>query len=139
MQPVVGKALAIAGKLLWAVTGNVLQIGGSAGSDRKRHRGPWHRQEVPVALRCRADPAPALHIGGERGLHAGGVRVDNLRIGAGVLQPGPPGALLTGTVTVEFRLLEDGQDPVAAVYLDEVRLAPTPGGPFRAYLPLLSR
>ena len=54
-------------------------------------------------------------------------------------QPGPPGAFLTGTVTVEFRLLEDGQDPVAAVYLDEVRLAPTPGGPFRAYLPLISR
>lgn len=54
-------------------------------------------------------------------------------------QPGPPGALLTGTVTVEFRLLEDGEDPAAAIHLDEVRLAPTPGGPFRTYLPLLSR
>jgi len=54
-------------------------------------------------------------------------------------QPGPPDAFLTGTVTVEFRLLDDGQDPAVAVYLDEVRLAPTPGGPLRAYLPLLSR
>jgi len=54
-------------------------------------------------------------------------------------QPGPPDAFLAGTVTVEFRLLEDGRDPVATVYLDEVRLAPTPGGPFGAYLPLVNR
>ena len=54
-------------------------------------------------------------------------------------RPGPADAYLTGTVSVEFRLLEDGGAPTAAVYLDEVRLAPTPGGPFRAYLPLLNR
>jgi hypothetical protein len=54
-------------------------------------------------------------------------------------KPGPPGAAFTGTVTVEFRLLDDGQEPWAAVSLDEVRLAPSPGGPHRGYLPLLVR
>ncbi len=54
-------------------------------------------------------------------------------------RPGPADAFLTGNVSVEFRLLEDGQAPAAVLYLDEVRLAPTPGGPFKAYLPLLNR
>jgi hypothetical protein len=52
---------------------------------------------------------------------------------------GPADAAFSGTVTVEFRLLEDGQAPAAVLYLDEVRLAPTPGGPFKIYLPLLNR
>jgi hypothetical protein len=54
-------------------------------------------------------------------------------------QPGPPGAAFSGTATVEFRLLEDGQEPAAAVCLDEVRLAPGPGGPRRLFLPLLGK
>jgi hypothetical protein len=46
---------------------------------------------------------------------------------------GAPHAALSGTVTVAFR-------PWAgAVYLDEVRLGATPGGPWCAYLPLLTR
>lgn len=97
MQPVVGKALAIAGKLLWAVTGNVLQIGGSAGSDRKRHRGPWHQQEVPVALRRRADAALALDMG-RKGLRC--TLVPSVKAAwrsvPRVLQPCPPGPVVVG-------------------------------------------
>ena len=44
-----------------------------------------------------------------------------------------PHAALSGTVTVAFRPWE------GAVYLDEVRLGATPGGPWRAYLPLVTR
>jgi hypothetical protein len=50
--------------------------------------------------------------------------------------PYQPRAALTGTVSVEFRLT----DPAAiSVYLDEVSLGSTPGGPLVTYLPLLLR
>ena len=52
---------------------------------------------------------------------------------------GAPQVALTGTVTVEFRLNEGGSDDPPLLYLDEVRLAATPGGPWRLYLPLLAR
>jgi hypothetical protein len=50
--------------------------------------------------------------------------------------PYQPRAALTGTVSIQFRLT----DPSAmSVYLDEVSLGSTPGGPHAAYLPLLLR
>ena len=52
--------------------------------------------------------------------------------------PGPRDAPLTGTVTVEFRLAGEPEDS-AVVLLDEVSLGATPGGPFKALLPLIAR
>jgi hypothetical protein len=50
--------------------------------------------------------------------------------------PYQPHAALTGTVSIQFRL----SDPSAtAVYLDEVSLGSTPGGPHGVYLSLLLR
>jgi hypothetical protein len=49
--------------------------------------------------------------------------------------PGPRDEALTGTVTVAFRLAGERQDS-ARVLLDEVSLGATPGGPFKAFLPL---
>jgi hypothetical protein len=45
-------------------------------------------------------------------------------------------AYFTGTVTIHFRLRDDGDSSASTVYLDEVSLGRTAGGPFRAYLPL---
>ncbi len=52
--------------------------------------------------------------------------------------PGRPEAALTGTVTIRFLLRDPapGDGPVITVYLDEISLGATPGGPHRAYLPL---
>jgi len=52
---------------------------------------------------------------------------------------GPPERALTGTVTIRFQVWNDGDAAPTTVYLDEVSLAATPGGPFKAYLPLVSR
>jgi hypothetical protein len=52
--------------------------------------------------------------------------------------PGPRDAPLTATVTVEFRLAGEAEDS-AVVVLDEVSLGATPGGPFKAFLPLVAR
>jgi hypothetical protein len=45
-------------------------------------------------------------------------------------------AYFTGTVTVNFQLRNDGDSTASTVYLDEVSLGRTAGGPFKAYLPL---
>lgn len=52
---------------------------------------------------------------------------------------GPPHAVLTGTVTVEFRArhASPGGTPAAAVVVDEVSLGAAPGGPYRLMLPLV--
>jgi hypothetical protein len=47
-----------------------------------------------------------------------------------------PDVTLTGTVTIHFDLWEDGDDAATIVYLDEVSLGATPGGPQRLYVPL---
>ena len=52
---------------------------------------------------------------------------------------GPPESALTGTVTIRFEVWNDGDDEPTTVYLDEVSLGATPGGPFKAYLPLVMR
>jgi hypothetical protein len=52
---------------------------------------------------------------------------------------GLPDAALTGTVTVRFQMRQDGDGEATTVYLDEVSLGSTPGGPQRVYLPLLLR
>ncbi len=52
---------------------------------------------------------------------------------------GLPEAALTGTVTIQFQVWNDGDDWVTTVYLDEVSLGSTPGGPFKSYLPLVLR
>ncbi len=51
--------------------------------------------------------------------------------------PGLPHAALTGTVTVQFQLWEDGDEAATTVYLDEVSLGSTSGGPYGIYLPLV--
>ena len=43
----------------------------------------------------------------------------------------------TGTVTVRFEVWNDGNEPATAVYLDEVSLGRTPGGPLKFYFPLI--
>ncbi len=48
-------------------------------------------------------------------------------------------AALTGTVTVAFRLQNQAGGEPLAVYLDEVTLAATPGGPWQVYVPLVVR
>ncbi len=48
-------------------------------------------------------------------------------------------AYFTGTVTIQFDVWNDGDESATAVYLDEVSLGRTPGGPFRAYLPFVSK
>jgi hypothetical protein len=52
--------------------------------------------------------------------------------------PGPREAALTGTVTIGFHLRDPapGDGPMTTVYLDEISLGATPGGPHRVYLPL---
>jgi hypothetical protein len=51
--------------------------------------------------------------------------------------PDPNEAYFTGTVTIHFQLTDDGDGAVTTVYLDEVSLGRTPGGPFRGYLPMI--
>jgi hypothetical protein len=45
-------------------------------------------------------------------------------------------AYFTGTLTVHFQLRNDGDSTASTIYLDEVSLGRTAGGPFKAYLPL---
>jgi hypothetical protein len=52
---------------------------------------------------------------------------------------GPPKTMLTATVTVAFELWTDGDDASTTVYLDEVSLGRTPGGPFHIYLPVVGK
>lgn len=51
--------------------------------------------------------------------------------------PGLPHAALTGTVSIRFQVWQDGDDAATAVFLDEVSLGATPGGPWGIYLPLV--
>lgn len=51
--------------------------------------------------------------------------------------PGSTDAYFTGTVTIHFQLHNDGDGAETTVYLDEVSLGLTPGGPFRGYLPTI--
>jgi hypothetical protein len=54
--------------------------------------------------------------------------------------PALPRVALTGTVSVAFRLwLTRSQGLPFLIYLDEVTLGSTPGGPLRFYLPLIVR
>jgi hypothetical protein len=50
--------------------------------------------------------------------------------------PGLPRAALTGTVTIRFQVWQDGDEAATTVFLDEVSLGATPGGPYGIYLPL---
>jgi hypothetical protein len=49
---------------------------------------------------------------------------------------GLPEAALTGTVTIRFQVRQQGGAATTAVYLDEVNLGATLGGPYKVYLPL---
>jgi hypothetical protein len=51
---------------------------------------------------------------------------------------GEPESYLSGRVTVEFEAGREDEGP-ATVYLDEVSLGATPGGPYKSYLPLALR
>jgi hypothetical protein len=53
--------------------------------------------------------------------------------------PGLPEAYLTGTVTIRFQVWNGGDDRTTTVYLDEVSLGATPGGPHKIYLPTVLR
>lgn len=48
-------------------------------------------------------------------------------------------AYFTGTVTIQFEVWNDGDESPTTVYLDEVSLGRTPGGPFRFYMPLVGK
>jgi hypothetical protein len=48
-------------------------------------------------------------------------------------------AYFTGTVTIQLEVWNDGDGSPTAVFLDEVSLGRTPGGPFRTYLPLVGK
>jgi len=45
----------------------------------------------------------------------------------------------TGTVTIRFEVENDGDESATAVYLDEVSLGRTPGGPFKFYFPIIGK
>jgi hypothetical protein len=53
--------------------------------------------------------------------------------------PGLPRAYLTGTVAIEFRAWNAGDGGDLVVYLDEVSLSSTPGGPYGTFLPVVRR
>ena len=46
-------------------------------------------------------------------------------------------AYFTGTVTIQLEVWNDGDGSPTTVYVDEVSLGRTPGGPFRTYLPIV--
>ena len=48
-------------------------------------------------------------------------------------------AYFTGTVTIRFEVWNDGDELPTTVYIDEVSVGRTPGGPFRAYFPLINK
>ncbi|NIV29283.1 MAG: hypothetical protein GWN58_07185 [Anaerolineae bacterium] len=48
-------------------------------------------------------------------------------------------AYFTGTVTIRFEVWNDGDESPTTVYLDEASVGRTPGGPFRAYFPLINK
>jgi len=48
-------------------------------------------------------------------------------------------AYFTGTVTIQLEVWNDGDGSPTTVYLDEMSLGRTPGGPFRTYLPLVGK
>jgi hypothetical protein len=52
---------------------------------------------------------------------------------------GWPERAVTGTVTVRLGVGNDGEGVTTTVYVDEVSLGATPGGPHRLYLPLVLR
>ena len=54
------------------------------------------------------------------------------------LYPLPEG-YFTGSVTVQFQVEDDGDGTPTTVYLDEVSLGRTPGGPHRSYVPAVWR
>jgi hypothetical protein len=54
-------------------------------------------------------------------------------------QPGSVDEYLDGTVEVRFQVSSDGDGAETKVYLDEVSLGKTPGGPFKSYLPIVRK
>ena len=48
-------------------------------------------------------------------------------------------AYFTGTVTISFEVQNDGDEFPTTVFLDEVSVGSTPGGPYRAYFPLVGK
>jgi hypothetical protein len=48
-------------------------------------------------------------------------------------------AYFTGTVTIQLEVWNDGDEVSTKVFLDEVSLGRTPGGPFRTYLPIVGK
>ena len=51
---------------------------------------------------------------------------------------GPPGAYVSGTLGIQFRMVDDGAE-ATLVYLDEVSAGATPGGPHRVYVPTAAK
>jgi hypothetical protein len=45
----------------------------------------------------------------------------------------------TGAVTIQFEVSNDGDESTTTVYLDEVSLGRTPGGPFKMYFPIIQK
>ena len=52
---------------------------------------------------------------------------------------GPADRALTGSVEMRFEFYSQGEDHEGGITIDEVSLGGTPGGPFRMFLPLVSR
>jgi hypothetical protein len=52
---------------------------------------------------------------------------------------GPPDAALTGTVTVDLEVRNDGDEVETTVFVDEVSLGSTLGAPHKVYLPMILR
>ena len=50
-----------------------------------------------------------------------------------------PEEFMTATVTIRLQVWDDGDEVPTKVYVDEVSLGRTPGGPYRGYLPLVLR
>ena len=48
-------------------------------------------------------------------------------------------AYFTGTVTISFKVRDDGDESPTTVYLDEASVGRTPGGPYRIYFPLVGK
>jgi hypothetical protein len=51
----------------------------------------------------------------------------------------PANQAFTGTVALNLRLLSKTNPATGTVFVDEITLGATPGGPYRLYLPLTRR
>jgi hypothetical protein len=154
------RALALGGDAATAFTAGVTQAVTLAGSWEPA-LSLWYRPETVdvdgvfnVILTVVSDTVRSMPAV-QRGIGAGGVpdaplslaaaatHVFTPSLGSGDWQHLPlqfgPEDYMTGTVTIRLQVWDDGDGVPTRVYVDEVSLGRTSGGPYKSYLPLVLR